>query len=70
MRAIITIVLSAVALAGCQPDNDVTGSISCANKLYSPYRPKDMNQCVAACLACDRGVVTTCSTSCTLKGAR
>jgi hypothetical protein len=57
-------------LAGCKPDNDVTGSINCASKLYSPYNPKDMNQCVGACLACDRGVITTCSTSCTLKGAR
>ena len=70
MRAIIAIVLAAVALAGCKPDNDVTGSISCANKLFSPYHPKDMNQCMAACIACDRGVITTCSTSGTLKGAR
>jgi hypothetical protein len=29
-----------------------------------------MKQCVAVCIACERGVVTTCSTSCTLKGAR
>jgi hypothetical protein len=70
MRAIIAVVLSAAALASCSPDNDVTGSIaSCANKLYSPYNPKDMKQCVNACIVCDRGVTTTCSTSCTLKGA-
>lgn len=71
MRAIIAIVLSAAALAACSSDNDVTGSIgSCARKLYNPYNPKDLKQCVAACIACDRGVTTTCSTSCTLKGAR
>ena len=72
MRAIIAIVLSAAALAACSPDNnDVTGSIgSCARKLYSPYNPKDLKQCIAACIACDRGVTTTCSTACTLKGAR
>jgi hypothetical protein len=72
MRAIIAIVLSAAALAACSPDNnDVTGSIdSCTRKLYSTYNPKDMKQCVGACIACDRGVTTTCSTSCTLKGAR
>ena len=29
-----------------------------------------MRQCVAVCIACERGVTTTCSTSCTLKGAR
>ncbi|QWG22813.1 hypothetical protein KMZ93_23125 [Bradyrhizobium sediminis] len=70
MRAIIVIILSAAALAACKPDNDVTGSIACASKLYSPYNPKDMKQCVGACIACDRGVTSTCSTSCMLKGAR
>ena len=70
MRAIFMIVLSAAALASCTPEkNEVTGSIACANKLYSPYNPKDMKQCVAVCITCDRGVTTTCSTSCTLKGA-
>lgn len=72
MRAIIVIVLAAAALAACSPDNDdVTGSIAnCASKLYSQYNPKDMKQCVGVCIACGRGVTTTCSTSCTLKGAR
>ena len=71
MRAIIAILLSAAALAACSPDNEVTGSIdSCAGKLYSPYNPKDMKQCVAVCISCERGVVTTCSTACKLKGAQ
>lgn len=77
MRAIIAAVLPAIAilstmaLASCSPDgNDVTGSVgTCANKLYTPYNPKDLKQCVAVCIACERGVTTTCSTSCTLKGA-
>lgn len=71
MRAIIMLVLAAAVLAACKPEgNDVTGSVdNCATKLYSPYNPKDMKQCVAVCIACERGVTTTCSTSCTLKGA-
>ena len=72
MRAIIAIVLAAAVLAACKPEtnSDVTGSTdSCARNLYSPYNPKDMKQCVAVCIACERGVTTTCSTSCTLKGA-
>jgi hypothetical protein len=70
MRLTIVIILSAAALAACTPDNDVTGSIgSCARKLYSPFNPKDMKQCVGACIACDHGITTTCTTSCTLKGA-
>ena len=76
MRALLAIMLSAVVLAGCNPDsnsnsNDITGSIdNCARKLYSSYNPKDLKQCVAVCVSCQRGVVTTCSTSCTLKGAQ
>ena len=71
MRAMIAILLSAAALAACSPDSEVTGSIeNCAGKLYSPYNPKDIKQCVGACIACNHGVVTTCTTSCTLKGAR
>ena len=73
MRAILAIILSAVVLAGCKPDtnNDITGAINdCASKLYSPYNPKDLKQCIAVCISCQRGVMTTCSTSCTLKGAQ
>ena len=43
---------------------------TCVSKLYTPYNPKNMKQCVAVCIACERGVMTTCSTSCTLKGAQ
>ena len=73
MRVFIAILLTAVALAGCKPEasSDITGSINdCARKLYTPYNPKDLKQCVAVCIACDRGVATTCSTSCTLRGAQ
>ena len=73
MRAVIAIILSAAALAACTPEsnNDVTGSVeNCVRKLYSAYNPKDMKQCVAVCIACERGVMTTCSTACTLRGAR
>jgi hypothetical protein len=73
MRVVIAIVLSAALLAACTPENssnDVTGSIdNCARKLYSQYNPKDKKQCVAVCIACERGVTTTCSTACTLRGA-
>ncbi|SDO73090.1 hypothetical protein [Afipia sp. GAS231] len=72
MRAIIIIVLCAAALAACTPENsnEITGSIGiCTRQLYSAFNPKDMKQCVAACIACERGVTTTCYTSCTLKGA-
>ena len=72
---VVTIILAAVALAACTPESsstaEATGSIdTCVRKLYSQYNPKDLKQCVAACIACERGVVTTCSTACTLRGAQ
>ena len=75
MRVIIVIMLAAMALAACKPESssnaEVTGSIdTCVRKLYSQYNPKDLKQCVAVCIACERGVTTTCSTACTLRGAQ
>ena len=58
-------------LGGCSPDPDTTGAISnCVRDLFPTYNPKIMDQCVNACKKCDRGITTTCTTSCTLKGAR
>jgi hypothetical protein len=49
----------------------VTGATgSCAAKLYRPFNPRDLKQCVDVCIRCDRGVTATCSVSCTLKGAQ
>ena len=74
MRVIMAIILASAALAACTPESgsnaEVTGSIdNCVRKLYSQYNPKDKKQCVAVCIACERGVMTTCSTACTLRGA-
>lgn len=67
----IGILALALLLTGCFEKDDTTGSINtCAANLYSNYSPKDLHQCVDVCVKCDHGVVTTCSTSCTLRGAR
>jgi len=72
MRRFVVLIVAALVMMSCSPDEDVTGSIhnKCAADLYHPYNPKALDQCVAACIKCDRGTTTTCSTSCTLKGAR
>jgi hypothetical protein len=60
----------ALVAAACSPEGEATGSINkCAAELYPAYNPKAMDQCVAVCKKCDHGITTTCSTSCTLKGA-
>ena len=64
------IVVLALGLVACSPEGETTGSISsCAKDLIANYSPKMLDQCVAACRKCDHGTTTTCTTSCTLKGA-
>jgi hypothetical protein len=71
MRRFAALATLAVVMAACSPGGEATGSInSCATELFPAYNPKIMDQCVAVCKKCDRGVTTTCTTSCTLKGAR
>ena len=60
----------AYVLGACSPEGEATGSInSCASQTVANYNPKILDQCVAACKKCEHGTTTTCSTSCTLKGA-
>ncbi len=72
MRRLAVLIAAALMVMSCSPEEDVTGSIhdKCASELYSRFNPKAMDQCMAVCLKCDRGTAATCSTSCTLKGAR
>jgi len=68
---VLAFIIVALAMAACNQEQDITGSTPvCEMRNYSSYNPRDMNQCVAACKACDRGTTVTCSTSCSLKGAR
>lgn len=71
MRAVVVIFVLGLMVAGCEPEQDITGaSPICPMRNYSSYNPKDINQCVSACKTCDRGNTVTCTTSCTLRGAR
>ena len=69
---LVAVIMFALMAAACDQKQDITGSTSASTRPlrnYS-YNPRDMKQCVDACKACDRGTTVTCSTSCTLKGAR
>lgn len=66
----LALMMFALTTAACNQEQDVTGSTAiCEMRNHSSYNPRDMNQCVSACKACDRGNTVTCTTSCTLKGA-
>ena len=72
LRLVVIAALSLLMLS-CRDDQqpETTGSTlnACATNLYANYNPANMEQCVNVCLRCERGVMTTCSTSCKLKGA-
>ncbi|SDJ61741.1 hypothetical protein SAMN05444171_1223 [Bradyrhizobium lablabi] len=71
MRHLAILLTVAALVTSCSPEEQATGSVSkCATDLYRSYNPKAMVQCVDVCIKCDHGTATTCSTSCTLKGAR
>jgi hypothetical protein len=72
MQRFVVLVAAALVVSSCTPDEEVTGTIHgrCASNLYSPFNPKSLEQCMAVCIKCDHGNKVTCSTSCTLKGAR
>jgi hypothetical protein len=73
-RSIIELMVIAslgLLTVSCKPETvETTDSVNaCATKLYAQYDPANKEQCVNVCLRCERGVMTTCTTSCTLKGA-
>jgi hypothetical protein len=72
MGRFAVLIATTLVMISCTPEEDVTGSIrnKCASDLFSSYNPKTLDQCMAVCIKCDRGTRATCSTSCTLKGAR
>jgi len=71
-RQAVVLIATAIMLVACAPEAEVTGTVhnKCATALYPSFNRKAMDQCVAVCIKCDKGNTTTCSTSCTLKGAR
>jgi hypothetical protein len=67
-RFAVLITVASVVVS-CSP-GDTEAPNRCATTIYPAYNPKVLEQCMDVCIKCDHGVVTTCSTSCNLKGAR
>jgi hypothetical protein len=71
MQSVAVLLAGALLFVSCSPDSGSADSASsCAAKLYPQFNPKSLNPCVDFFTRCNRGTATTCSTSCTLKGAR
>jgi hypothetical protein len=70
LAALLALAL-ACTVASCRADEETTGAVDkCATDLFLQYNARSLDQCVAVCKICYRGTTTTCTTSCTLKGAR
>jgi hypothetical protein len=57
-------------VVSCSSGDTEAPNNKCATDIYPSYNPKVLEQCMDVCIKCDRGVTTTCATSCNLKGAR
>jgi hypothetical protein len=70
LRTCGVLVAVGLAVASCSKEPEYTSEQrACIAQHYGKYDPKDMKQCVAVCKDCMNGTTTTCTTSCTLKGA-
>jgi hypothetical protein len=70
MRLMILFPLILILVGCSRKDEESPARKACIADLYSAYDPKNVDQCMNVCIKCDSGVITTCSTSCRLKGAR
>ena len=71
MRTLGLYILAAAWLTGCSNEPEYTYEQRlCIAKQYEHYDANQMSQCVNVCKSCMGGSTTTCTTSCTLKGAR
>jgi PBP1b-binding outer membrane lipoprotein LpoB len=71
MHRVLGVLAVAFVMVSCSAGDEAPVSTNkCATNLFPAYDPKDLKQCVNACIKCKNGVTTTCTTSCTLKGAR
>jgi len=71
MKSAAVLFLLVFAVQSCSQGDDITGSVdACAIGIHPSYNPKALDQCVDVCRKCQHGVTVTCTTSCTLKGAK
>jgi hypothetical protein len=63
------LIAAASVVVSCSP-GETEATHNCATNIYPSYNPKVLEQCMGVCIKCERGVTTTCATSCNLKGAR
>jgi hypothetical protein len=67
----LVILIPLAVLAACSQQPEATSQANqCKSALALSVDEKNFDQCVATCIKCENGVMTTCATSCRLKGAK
>jgi hypothetical protein len=68
---VLAILIPLAVLAACSPEPVAPVTpVQCLASIDPPYSEKIFDRCVAGCIKCENGVMTTCATSCRLKGAK
>jgi uncharacterized lipoprotein YajG len=68
---VLAILIPLAVLAACSREPEIPPTpTQCLASLDPPYEEKVFDRCVAGCIKCENGVMTTCATSCRLKGAK
>jgi hypothetical protein len=71
MQIVLVIFIPLAVLAACsQQPESASSANQCKSALALSNDEKNFDQCIATCIKCENGVVTTCATSCRLKGAK
>jgi hypothetical protein len=74
MRRLALVIAMALVVSACNQGDEAHNppgpNDACARNVIPGYNPKVFDQCVAVCKQCERGVTTTCTTACKLRGAQ
>lgn len=62
------ILIPLAILGACSRESDTAATTSA--QCMAGYNEKLFDQCIAACIKCEHGIMTTCATACRLRGAK
>jgi len=64
----LVVLIPLAILGACSRESDNAGVTTA--QCMAGYNEKLFDQCIAACIKCEQGVMTTCATACRLRGAK
>jgi hypothetical protein len=68
MQLLVVILIPLAILGACSRESEPAATTQA--QCVAGYDEKIFDQCLAACIKCEKGVTTTCATACRLRGAK